>query len=71
MTTLTTERRCLTCGGPAVLCMQAERCVGLDNTALHPPALPGLRAPVRGSWQVVAAVSFVVLLLAALIWHAG
>jgi hypothetical protein len=70
MTTLTTERRCLTCGGPAVLCMQADRCVGLDNTALRPPAMDGAPARARGSWRVVAAVSFVVLLLGALIWLA-
>lgn len=30
-------RLCLTCGGPAVLCARAERCVAVDVDALRPP----------------------------------
>lgn len=64
METDTSERRCLTCGGPAVLCLQTLTCVARDIPVLRPPDLDGRRysrtteTVLSFGWRVKAPITF-------------
>ncbi len=63
-----TEWRCLSCGGPAVICAQSAHCVAEHIDRLHPPSPDGTAysrtaASVMSlGWQAKAALNIVLWL---------